>query len=118
PGPKFLVSARLLLGMGQSAVYACLSRIAQTWFPAPLRTTMQATAAITFGRLGGLSSSILFLTILLGTLGLPWRTATYLFAGSGIAFAFLFAALYRNSPRGHPLVNDAEAELIGQAAGA
>jgi ACS family glucarate transporter-like MFS transporter len=118
PSPKLLYVARLIFGVGQSAVYACLSRMAQTWFPLPIRTTLQGIAGITSGRLGGLFAYLLFSTVLLGLWGLDWRTATYLFAGGGLIFGLAFAALFRNSPRDHPLVNDAEADLISLPAGA
>ncbi len=119
PSPKYLYAARLIFGVGQSAVYACLSRMAQTWFPPPIRTTLQGIAGITSGRLGGLCAYVLFSTVLLGLWGLDWRTATYLFATGGLVFGLAFAALFRNSPRDHPLVNEAEADLIApQPAGA
>jgi len=117
PSPKFLWLARATLGAGQSAVYATLSRMAQSWFPASIRTTLQATAGITAGRLGGLCAYLLFGSVLLGWYQLEWRTAVYLFVAVGIAFALLFAAVFRNSPRQHPLVNRAEAELIDGVAG-
>jgi sugar phosphate permease len=112
PAPKYLWYARLVLGIGQSAVYACVSRLAQSWFPAPIRTTLQGTAAITFGRLGGLSANLLLGTVMLGYYALGWQKAIYVLAGGGIGFALVFAALFRNSPSGHPLVNSAEADLI------
>jgi MFS transporter, ACS family, glucarate transporter len=112
PSPKYLWFARATLGVGQSAVYATLSRMAQSWFPASIRTTLQGMAGITAGRLGGLCAYLLFGSLLLGRYGLDWRTAIYLFVALGLAFAVLFAAVFRNSPRQHPLVNQAEAELI------
>lgn len=116
PAPQFLVYARATLGLGQSAVYACLSRVAQTWFPPQVRTTLQSTAAITFGRLGGLFANVLLSTVLIGICGLHWRTATYVFAAIGVVFAVVFAATFRNAPREHPLANEAEAELIAGGA--
>lgn len=119
PSAAYLWYARATLGIGQSAVYACLSRLAQTWFPPSIRTTLQGIAGITSGRLGGVSANILFATLLLGWFGLGWRTAVYVFVAIGLAFAALFALLYRNAPRSHRLVNAAEANLIdGQAVSA
>ncbi len=110
--PHQLWYARAVFGMGQSAVYSTLSRTARTWFPPSIRTTLQGIAAITFGRLGGMSAYLLFGTLLLGQLGLDWRTAIYVFVAGGFVFAVLFAVIFRNSPRTHPLVNEAEADLI------
>src|SRR5687767_11459041 len=41
PSPKYLWYARLTMGIGQSAVYATISRMAQSWFPPRIRTTLQ-----------------------------------------------------------------------------
>lgn len=118
PSPKYLWYARAVLGLGQSAVYATLSRMSGAWFPAPIRTTLQGIVGITAGRLGGLSAFLLFGTLLLGVFGLDWRTAVYVTAGGGFLFAAMFLALYRNSPRSHPLVNESEAALLaGDMAG-
>ena len=54
PSPKFLWYARAVFGIGQSAVYSTLSRMAQSWFPPRIRTTLQGIAGITSGRLGGM----------------------------------------------------------------
>lgn len=112
PSPKYLWYARAVLGIGQSAVYSTLSKMAKSWFPANIRTTLQGIAGITSGRLGGMCAYLVFGSLLLGRFGLDWRTAIYVFVASGVLFAILFAVLFRDSPRGHPLVNEAEAALI------
>jgi sugar phosphate permease len=112
PSVKYLAFARGLLGMGQSAVYATLSRMAQMWFPPPIRTTLQGIVGVLAGRIGGLCANVLFGSLLLGALALNWRAAVYLTAAGGAIHALVFAVLFRNSPRRHPLVNEAEAELI------
>lgn len=111
PSPKYLWYARVIMGIGQSAVYATISRMAQSWFPPGIRTTLQGLAGISAGRLGGLCAYVLFATVLLGMLGLDWRTAVYVFMAGGLAFAPLQFILFRNSPREHPLVNTAEIAL-------
>jgi sugar phosphate permease len=112
PSPAALWYARATLGLGQSAVYSTLSRMAQTWFPAPIRTTLQGIAGIAAGRLGGMCAYLVFGSLLLGRLGLDWRTAIYVLVAGGLALALVFAAVFRNSPAQHPLVNAQEAELI------
>src|SRR5262245_15101485 len=111
PSPRYLWYARVTMGLGQSAVSATLSRMAQSWFPPGVRTTLQGLAGISAGRLGGLCANVLFATLLLGALGLDWRTAIYLFMALGLACAPTFFFLFRNSPREHPWVNPAEAAL-------
>ena len=118
PSPTHLWYARAMLGLGQSAVYANLSRLAQSWFPPSIRTTLQGLAGISAGRLGGLSAYVLFGTLLLGVLGLDWRTATYVCAAGGLLFGGVFFLVFRNLPREHPWVNDAEAALLQGSAAA
>ncbi len=118
PSPTHLWYARATLGLGQSAVYATLSRMAQSWFPPSIRTTLQGLAGISAGRLGGLSAYVLFGSLLLGVLGLDWRTATYVCAVGGLAFAGLFFLVFRNSPNEHPWVNAAERALTEDLAAA
>jgi MFS transporter, ACS family, glucarate transporter len=93
-------------------VYANLSKLAQTWFPASIRTTLQGMAGITAGRLGGMCAYLLIGSLMIGLLKLQWRSAIYFAAAGGVFFAFLFALVFRNSPRDHPLVNEAEANRI------
>ncbi len=107
-----LVAARATLGIGQSAVFASLNRVARTWFPDSIRTTLQGWVGVSFGRLGGMCAPAIFGILLLTWLGLSWQAAIYVFVAMGLGHALLFAMVFRNSPRGHPLVNDAEVELI------
>jgi MFS family permease len=111
PPTKYLWYARVIMGIGQSAVYATISRMAQSWFPPHARTTLQGLAGITAGRLGGLSANLLFAWLLISVWGLDWQTAIYVFVGVGIAFVPVFLAVFRNSPREHPWTNEAEVAL-------
>lgn len=110
--PYQLAWARAIFGTGQSAVYSTLSRTAQSWFPPAIRTLLQGIAAITCGRLGGMCAYLLLGTVLLGYLGLNWRTATYVLVAAGLVLAVAFAVVFRNSPRQHPLANREEIDLI------
>ncbi len=112
PSSKYLWIARASLGLGQSAVLAAQSQITADWFPRSVRSTVQGWLGVFFSRFGGLSANLLVGTVLLGVFDLPWRTVVYAMAGVGLVHAFLFALVFRNSPRTHPRVNDAEAALI------
>jgi MFS transporter, ACS family, glucarate transporter len=112
PSPRYLWYARATFGVGQSAVYSTLSRMAASWFPESIRTTLQGIAGITAGRLGGMCAYLLFGSLLLGYFHLDWRTAIYVFVTAGFLFAVLLAVVFRNAPRVHPLANAAEVELI------
>jgi ACS family glucarate transporter-like MFS transporter/ACS family D-galactonate transporter-like MFS transporter len=112
PSVKLIWFAQATHGTGQSAVYACLNRLARMWYPPSLRTTLQGAVGVLAGRLGGLSSSLVFTSLLLGVLGLDWRTAIWILVAVGVAHLVLFVTVFRNSPREHAAVNDAEARLI------
>ena len=112
PSVSWLWFARAALGTGQSAVYACLNRVARMWYPPAIRTTLQGSVGVLAGRLGALSSSVVFTTLLLGVWGMQWRSAVWILVAVGVLNVLLFAVMFRNSPREHPGVNDAEARLI------
>lgn len=112
PSMTALWWARITLGGGQSAVFANLNRAGRAWFPYRIRTTLQGLVGVLAGRLGGLSAALIFGYLLLGVFELEWRTAVYLLAAIGIGLAAIFLFVYRNSPRKHPWVNEAEADLL------
>ena len=112
PSAKVLWFGQVTLGTGQSAVYACLNRVSRTWFPPAVRTTMQGAVGILAGRLGALSSGLVFAVLLVDMLKFDWRTAIWILVAVGVIHLLLFATMFRNSPREHPRVNDAEARLI------
>jgi sugar phosphate permease len=64
------------------------------------------------GRLGALGSSLVFASLLLGVFGLTLRTAIWMLVAVGGVNALLFALAFRNSPRRHRSVNEAELQLI------
>ena len=107
-----LFCIRALFGLGQAGAYAVLSRITRFWFPLSVRTSVQGWIAVFAGRIGGASSNLLFATVLVGTFLLSWRVSLQLFALAGLLLAVLFWLLFRDSPRQHPWVNEAEASLI------
>ena len=111
-GTSLLVGGRVVLGVGQSGVFAALSRLTRNWFPAASRTTVQGWVGVFFGRIGGVSANLLVATVMIGVYGFSWRLAVYILAMLGLAHGLAFFLLYRNSPGKHPLVNDAEVSLI------
>lgn len=112
PSLAWMWFSRATLGTGQSAVYACLNRVARMWYPPGVRTTLQGAVGVLAGRLGALSSSLIFLTVLLGWMRLDWRTSVWILTVVGLIQWLVFVIVFRNSPREHPAVNDAEARLI------
>ena len=109
PSATMLYAARGTLGLGQSGVFATLSRITKTWFGTSIRSKVQGVIGVFFGRAGGLCA-LLFGPILFASLG--WRSAVYAFAAMGAVQAIVFYLLFRDSPREHRRVNNAEVALI------
>ncbi|HUY32598.1 MAG TPA: MFS transporter [Pirellulales bacterium] len=110
--PSTMAAARLIFGFAQAGCYPALAKASMNWFPVGIRTAAQGLMATFFGRAGGAMSFVLFGTVLMGWLGMPWRWAVGVFTLLGLATGVLFLLLFRNSPREHPWVNAAEAELI------
>ena len=112
PTSKYLWAARASMGIGQSAVLAAQSQITRTWFPSSVRTIVQGWLGVFFSRFGGLSANLILGAVVIGIYHVPWRIVVYAMTGIGLAHAVMFALLFRDSPRRHPRVNDAEAALI------
>ncbi|MEQ9408786.1 MAG: MFS transporter [Fuerstiella sp.] len=103
---------RLMFGATQAGCYPALTKISQQWFPSHQRTVLQGWVATTFGRAGGAMSPIILGTLLIGAFALTWQQAVTLVGGIGILHCVLFYALFRNSPRTDPRVNEAERHLL------
>lgn len=110
--PAGLGTFRLMFGATQAGCYPSLSKVTRTWFPLNTRTTVQGLVASFFGRSGGAMSSLIMGSLLMGILGLTWRTALIVMACAGLVFAFLFWKYCRNSPEEDPWTNQAERDLI------
>ena len=113
PNLTVLTAARGLFGAAQAGAFSAISRITRTWIPADVRTTAQGWAGVSFGRIGGMSSNLVLAFLLIGVFGLDWRIGIFIIAGGGIYHGILHLLIFRNSPRQHPWVNQAEADLIG-----
>jgi sugar phosphate permease len=101
-----------LFGLAQAGGYPCLSQVTRRWFPLRVRTTVQGLVASLSGRAGGACAALIVATLLIGRLGLSWRTAVELLGGLGLGLAVVFALLFRDSPRQHPWSNNVEADLV------
>jgi MFS transporter, ACS family, D-galactonate transporter len=107
-----LLSARLALGLAEAPCFPANSRILSTWFPQTERA--KATGVYTVGEYIGLGLLIPVLSWIMAEWG--WRSLFYLVGAIGIAFAFIFFALYRD-PHESRSVNQAELDLITAGGG-
>jgi sugar phosphate permease len=95
-----LAAARSAFGLAQAGVYPNVSKITQSWFPPAVRTTVQGVVGSLAGRAGGACAPLLVATLLMGLLGLSWRTSLLLLSGMGLLLAAGFWAMFRNRPPG------------------
>jgi ACS family glucarate transporter-like MFS transporter len=111
-GWKSLAASRAFFGLGQAGCFATLTRTTKNWFPPSYRSRAQGFIGVFFGRMGGASANILFATVLIGFLGLEWRYALIWLVAIGAILALAVLVFVRDTPRQHPWVNQAEADLI------
>lgn len=107
-----LILVRLLFGAAQAGTFPILAKVSRNWFPVSYRTSVQAGIATFAGRSGGAMASIIMGSLLIGGLGLTWRSSLWVMGGAGIVFAILFGLLFRARPEIDRRVNAAELEHI------
>jgi MFS family permease len=114
-----LLLVRFLFGAGEAGAYPNMARAAKSWFPYRERGRAQGLIW-TFGRFGGgvapaLIMALAYPVTVLGLTG--WRGAFLLLGLLGVLWVIGFTIYYRNSPREHPAVNEAERQLIQDGPG-
>jgi ACS family glucarate transporter-like MFS transporter len=109
-----LVSLRYLLGAFQAGIFPCATLIIAAWFPSTRRGL--ASAVLTSFMLIGGALGSLITARLIGPLG--WRGLFVLYAVPGVVWAGWFLVWFRNRPREHPRVNNAELAIIEGGASA
>ncbi len=111
-----LLTARLLLGLGEAGAFPVASRGIQMWFAPAERGRAQGITHF----FGLLAVAIMPLTAGSLLLAYGWRVMFYAFGALGFLWVAAFRWLYRDRPEDHPRVNRAELALIlgaGQAGG-
>ncbi len=101
-----VAAVRAALGVAQAGAYPALSKVTRSWCPIAVRTSLQGIVT-SMGRVGAACSSLILATLLIGMLGLDWRTALVTLAVPGLALGVAWWWLVRDNPRGHPGVNAA-----------
>lgn len=117
-GLIMLVVIRFLFGAGEAGAYPNIARGTRNWFPFSERGKAQGMIW-TFGRWGGAVAPILIvaLTYPFDALGLQgWRFAFILLGVLGVFWVGGFSTYFKDTPREHPGVNEAELELIEKGA--
>ncbi|MBX9679173.1 MAG: MFS transporter [Gemmataceae bacterium] len=116
-----LLFFRLGCGLFESGAYPACSSMIRRWTPVTQRGTASGVVSLG-GRIGGTVAPFLvaYMTGMFGTIaavnamfyGQTWRPTFIAFGLFGIVVAICFAVRYRDNPREHPGVNDAELALI------
>lgn len=107
-----LFSARLALGLAEAPCFPANSRILSTWFPQMERARANSVYAV--GQYVGLGFMIPVLTYIVATWG--WRSMFFIFGAIGIAYAFVWHAVYRE-PHESKRANAAELDYIAAGGG-
>jgi MFS family permease len=104
-----MMVVRFLFGAGEAGCFPNITKAFSTWLPAEERVRAQSTLWLA-ARWGGAVTPLLVLAVL-GTLS-SWRLAFLLFGLLGVVWAWFFHRWFRDNPREHPSVNDAERKLL------
>jgi MFS transporter, ACS family, glucarate transporter len=102
---------RLLFGAGESGCFPSLAKIFSVWLPARERAVAEGWKAA-MGRWGGAFAPYLVIS-LYAFVG--WRQTFTVFGAVGLIWCAIFFWFYRDQPREHPGVNQAEIELIEES---
>lgn len=108
--PSLLVT-RALFGAGEAGCFPNLTKAFTTWLPQQERVRAQGIMWLS-ARWGGAFTPLL-VALILNTLS--WRRTFELFGVIGIIWAIFFYRWFRDNPREHPSVNEAEKALLPPA---
>src|SRR6185436_18308029 len=104
---------RFLFGMGEAGCFPNLTRAFSSWLRPEAKVRAQAILWMC-ARLGGAGTPLL-VTIVLRMLEkgkLGWPYAFLIFGSLGVVWAFFFWRWFRDEPKEHPEVNQAERALL------
>lgn len=108
-----MIVCRFLFGAGEAGAFPIATRSLSRWMLPSERGWAQGLTHAG-ARLGGALTPV-FVALLIVYYG--WRTPFFLFALLGLAWAALWFGYYRDTPREHRSVNDAELAMIEGALG-
>jgi MFS family permease len=105
-----LVAMRFLFGAGEAGALPNVTRVIDRWLPAAARGRMAGfinMPALVGGMIAPIATA--YLIELIG-----WRWVFAIYGSLGLGWVAAFAWWFRETPREHPWVNEAEARLIGR----
>jgi ACS family glucarate transporter-like MFS transporter len=105
-----LIAFRFLFGAGEAGAFPNIGRSCREWFPFRERGLTQGLIWL-FARWGGAAAPLLMMLL---AFPFGWRIGFVFMAAMGAVWLWRFAARFRDTPREHPEVNDAERALIAE----
>ncbi|PYR90084.1 MAG: MFS transporter [Acidobacteria bacterium] len=103
-----LIATRALFGAGEAGCFPNLTRVFTTWLPVGERERAQGLLWLSARWSGAFTPLIVASVLDLIT----WRQTFEIFGLLGLAWAVAFYWWYRDDPRTHPSVNEAELALL------
>ncbi|MEK7403528.1 MAG: MFS transporter [Acidobacteriota bacterium] len=107
-GLTSLIVMRFLFGAGEAGCFPNLTKSFTTWLPQHERVRAQGIMWMS-ARWGGAFTPML---VVLVFQFMSWRRSFELFGALGVIWAVFFYRWYRDNPRHHPSVNEAELALL------
>ncbi len=104
-----LIVVRFLFGAGEAGAFPNVAIVINKWFPLAHRGKVRGL--ITTLSLVGAAAGTILSAALIDAIG--WRWTFAVFGSAGVVWAAAFFWWFRDFPRDHPAVNDAERRLIG-----
>jgi MFS family permease len=99
---------RFLFGAGEAGCFPNLTRAFSTWLKPDEKVRAQAVLWM-FARLGGAVTPLLVAILLRH---MSWKVAFLTFGWMGVVWAVFFWRWFRDDPKDHPKVNEAERALL------
>ena len=107
-----MLVSRVAFGAAQAGLVPIATLVINDWFPEKRRGFSSATVETSMS-IGGIVTMGLTASLMERY---PWREVFGLYTWVGVAWAVVFFCYFRNRPRRHPWVNEAERDLIARPA--
>ncbi|GAB4419102.1 MAG: MFS transporter [Bryobacter sp.] len=107
----YLIIVRFLFGAGEAGAYPNITKSFSTWFPPNEKSRAQGVIWMA-SRWGGAFTPVLMAGLLTV---MDWRIAFQFFGVLGVIWVAVFFFWYRDNPKNHPAVNEAELAIIGDS---
>jgi len=104
-----LLVYRFLFGLGEAGAFPNITKIFTLWLPAVERVRAQGIMWMSARWAGAFTP--LLVVWMIGIMG--WRWTFVCFGMVGVVWAVIFYRWFRDNPRDHPSINQAELALIG-----